>query len=302
MSDAPAGGLTPIEDHAPDWLRALHEGANRAPHPALRANLGGMLTGWREWPAGMDFLDPASPNHAWKGLMTRLYSEAVTRHLGALPSGKVLDLACGSGRFLVPLARAGAEVHGLDATLPSLRAAQRHLGAVSARLLWADVGDLDRLAGVLDPPYDAAFAIELLCYVPDPAAVLAAAHGLLGEGAPLVVSVEAWPGALLSDPAAVEAAGPQVWATHTLHTPGVGWVRAYTREELADLLGDGGFEPVAIEGSHYVLDGPLAALADPGRLDGGAYDRSLLALEARLRDDPAAAHLPRAWLAVARRA
>lgn len=290
-----------IEQHAPDWLVALHEGEAEAPHSALQTNLVGMLEGWREWPLGMDFLNPASSNHAWKGLMSRLYEDAIERILGRFPGGRVLDLACGIGRFAAPLAARGATVHGIDATRPSLRAAAAHLAGTDARLLWADVGELSALVDHLEPPYDAALAIELLCYLPDPAAVLRALHPLLTPGAPVVVSVEAWPGSLITDPSGLSTGDTDALDSHTLHEPGARWVHAYERDELASLLSASGFEVLAIEGSHYVLDGPLGALADPSRLDGGDYDAALLALEDRLREHPSLCALPRAWLAVARR-
>ncbi|MCO4772956.1 MAG: methyltransferase domain-containing protein [Deltaproteobacteria bacterium] len=291
-----------IERHAPDWLVALHEGAGRAPHDGVHTNLSGLLQGWREWPDGMDFLSPDSPNYAWKALMTRMYVRRIEEELGSLPGGKVLDLACGGGRFSALLSEQGAAVHGLDATLPSLEVAQNHLAGRDARLVWGDVGELERLGReVLSPPYDAAFAIELLCYLPDPAAVLRALRGLLVPGAPVVLSVEAWPGALLTDGGDLDAStASEVLRTHTLHEEGGRWVHAFEKRELEDLLRATGFEVLGVHGTHYVFDGPLAAFADPSKLDGGAYDEALLELESTLRSDPSLGALPRAWLAVAK--
>lgn len=286
-----------IEEHAPDWLIDLHAGRGAAPQPALGSNLRGLLEGWRDWPLGMDFLDPASPNFGWKGLMTRVYRARMAEYLPPI-AGRILDLACGGGRFAVPLARDGATVHALDACRPALETTARHLGSVDARLLWADVQDLAALP--LEGPYDAAFAIELLCYLPDPAGVLRALLPQMKPGAPLVLSVEAWPGALLADPETADATGPDALMARTLHQPGTRWVRLYDRADLRGLLERCGWEVVALEGTHYLLDGPLAALADPTRLDGGAYDAGLLDLESSLREDPALGDLARAWLAVAR--
>ena len=289
-----------IEEHAPDWLIDLHAGRGAAPQPAVGSNLRGLLVGWRDWAAGMDFLDPASPNFAWKRLMTRMYTARATELLGELPGdgARVLDLACGGGRFTVPLARAGAGVDAVDACRPALEATARHLGDDDARLLWGDVQDLAGLP--LAGPYDAAFAIELLCYLPNPAGVLSALRGLMKPGAPLVLSVEAWPGALVADPETAAITGPDALMGRTLHEPGTRWVRLYDRDELRRLLERSGWEVVGVEGTHYLLDGPLSALADPSRLDGGAYDEGLLDLESSLRADPAIGGLARAWVAVAR--
>ncbi len=282
-----------VQDHAPSWLRGLHDGESPDVHEQLLHNLGGMLQGWAAWPEAMDFLRPDSPNHGWKALMTRLYRARFDRFLPPAPA-RILDLACGSGRFMAPLTAEGYEVVGVDATRPSLEAAARHVPG--AKLIWGDVCDLQDF---VDQPVDAALAIELLCYLPDPGRVLAALAERMTPGAPLIVSVEAWPGAFLSDPGPPEAV-ERALQRHELVEPGARHVRCYTRQELHDLLVVGGFHPVLIEGSHYVLDGPLGALADPGRLDGAVYDESLLALEAQLRQHPDLGVLPRAWLAVAR--
>lgn len=281
-----------IEDRAPAWLRALHEGVDPGDIPAAaRHNLAGMLDGWRQWPVAMDFLDPASANHRWKGLMTRLYRSRFDPFLP--PTARILDLACGSGRLLAPLETEGHTVTGVDAVRPSLEAAARH--APAARLIWGDLADL---AELVDGPFDAALALELLCYLDDPRGVLRQLHRLLPTGAPLIASVEAWPGAVLADPGDLEAPALQeTLASRTLIEPGVRHVRCYGKDELATLLRETGFEPAVIEGTHYVLDGPLGSLVDPDRLDGAAYDQRVLDLEAALRESDLP---PRAWLAIAR--
>ncbi|HEX5501234.1 MAG TPA: class I SAM-dependent methyltransferase, partial [Thermomicrobiales bacterium] len=49
--------------------------------------------------------------------------------LAAAQGGRVLELACGSGRVLVPLARAGHRVVGLDASPHMLALAREKLAA-----------------------------------------------------------------------------------------------------------------------------------------------------------------------------
>lgn len=53
------------------------------------------------------------------------YSELVTEALG--PGGRVLELACGSGRVTAGLLRAGHHVVGVDVSLPMLRQAARRI-------------------------------------------------------------------------------------------------------------------------------------------------------------------------------
>ncbi len=284
-----------FEDRAASWLRRLHDGERPDVADQLLFNLGGMLQGWARWPDAMDFLSPTSSNHAWKALMTRLYRSRFDPHLPKAPA-RVLDLACGAGRFVVPLLAEGYEVVGIDATRPSVEAAERH--APGARLIW---GDVSEVSSFVEQPFDAALAMELLCYVPDPVRVLFELSEVLEPGAPVVLSVEAWPGAFLTDPGELDKRGlERALQLHVLSEPGVRHVRCYTRDEFEELLVVGGFEPVFVEGTHYVLDGPLRGLVDHEQLGDAAYDESLLAAEARLREDPDLGALPRAWLAVAR--
>src|SRR5829696_3720504 len=49
--------------------------------------------------------------------------------LAAEAGGRVLELACGSGRLLVPLARAGCSVVGVDVSPPMLALARERLAA-----------------------------------------------------------------------------------------------------------------------------------------------------------------------------
>ncbi|MEE2829167.1 MAG: hypothetical protein VX498_08260, partial [Myxococcota bacterium] len=55
------------EWNPPEWLRRLDEGPDE-----VLWNLQGMQRGWEEYPNGMDFLDPGSPNHDWKAFQTQL--------------------------------------------------------------------------------------------------------------------------------------------------------------------------------------------------------------------------------------
>jgi SAM-dependent methyltransferase len=57
------------------------------------------------------------------------YKQLVQRLVG--PCGRILELACGSGRVTIPLARAGHQVVGLDLSGPMLERAEARLGRLS---------------------------------------------------------------------------------------------------------------------------------------------------------------------------
>ncbi len=281
---------------APPWLAALHEGTPADDDP-VAWNLAGLLQGWERWPEGMDFLDPASPNFAWKRLETALYAD-LWGDLFAAPGLDVLDAACGSGRMVVPLAEAGHRVVGVDACRPSLEATARHLEArgLQAELHWADVRAFE------GGPFDRILALELLCYLPDAPAAATHLASLLKPGGTLVMTVEAWPGALLADPTGLEPASlPAALESRVLSQPGERWLRASDRAEVEAILAAAGLEVQSIEGTHYLPDGPLGGVLDLQRLDDEGYTEAILAAERAARQHPAIAALPRAWLAIATR-
>tara|TARA_Y100001968_G_scaffold280936_2_gene277842 strand:- start:465 stop:1394 length:930 start_codon:yes stop_codon:yes gene_type:complete len=303
-----------IDQHfAPPWLRQLPElPAWTHQRPAAPWNLRGMLAAWEDHPRSMDFLEPSSPNFHYKEVQTRLYLGRLKGLIEALPmSSLVLDMGCGIGRTLLPLAERGHRVTGVDACLPSLQAAARHIqtalasGAIleggSPRLFWDDVEQLNCLEG--EDRYQLILALELICYLHDPRTVLEQLAARLEDGGHLVISVEAWPGALLCDPIALDSPEriQRALDDRIIAVEGDRWVRALDASELESILRSVDLDVVGIEGSHFFPDGPLAACLDLERLKDPGYVDAVLELEHRCSTDPQVNQLPRALLAVARK-
>jgi SAM-dependent methyltransferase len=84
--------------------------------------------------------------------------------LAAAEGGNVLEVACGSGRLLVPLARAGHRVVGIDISPPMLAIAQDKLPAdARVRLVAADMRTFDVTQ---DGPFDLAIvAVKSFAYL-----------------------------------------------------------------------------------------------------------------------------------------
>ena len=269
---------------------------------AVAWNLAGLNRGWDEYPDWMDFLAEDSPGRAFKAMQTRLYRDVIGDLLDAPEPIRVLDAACGIGRWAIPLAHAGHTVVGIDACGPSLEAARRHVAGagVGDRVTLRD-GDID--SADLGGPYDLILAMELLCYLPDPAATAARLAPTLAPGGHLVMSVEAWPGALLADPGGLTPAElTEVVRTRTIAVENDRFVRLLAADEVAAILRGAGLDVVRSEGLFRVLDGPLMGCVDPERLSDRAYGDDLLELERTLGNDPDLAPLPRDHLAVGRRA
>ena len=62
----------------------------------------------------------------------------------ALPAGRALELGCGTGRLTIPVARAGAEIVGIDRSEPMLTRARQRLrrSRASALLVRGDIRHL----------------------------------------------------------------------------------------------------------------------------------------------------------------
>jgi SAM-dependent methyltransferase len=110
--------------------------------------------------------------------------------LARAQGGPVLELAAGSGRVLVPLAKAGVEVTGLDISQPMLDIAARRLAAqgLPAELVCASMAEFDlgrRFDLVLIP----ARALQHLVDPADQRRALRCAHAHLNPGGRLVIDL-----------------------------------------------------------------------------------------------------------------
>jgi SAM-dependent methyltransferase len=95
----------------------------------------------------------------WRAVIPQLPTLAEADFLGRVfkenQADHVLDLACGSGRHALELARRGLRVTGVDLSAESIAEAQT-AGAANARFVCADMLDLSR-ATLPDAPYDGAY-------------------------------------------------------------------------------------------------------------------------------------------------
>ena len=296
----PSGLLSPAElapwAHKAFWLtptdprlRALHAGG-RAPTPQLD-NVAGNVAAWEDWPEAMDYLDPESSLHRQKLLERALYEDRWSPHVAA--GARVLDLGCGIGRFSTWLLGRGCEVESVDPDLRCLRALVRHAAALDpargGRLAvhWSTGETLPDLA-----PVDLVVAAEVLCYVEDPARVLANLKRLLKPGGKLLMSVEArWGWALAYDSPAEML--PALLGDGVVHVEGDRWVRTFEEADLRALLADNGWDVRELTPTHYIPSGPFDDAA------GTLSVQEVLAWEARLRAHPVTRAWNRAWLVVA---
>jgi SAM-dependent methyltransferase len=94
-----------------------------------------MAEGWQGW-------DEYAPFYDWENARTvQRRDVAFWQRLARAQEGPVLELGCGTGRITVPVARAGAQVVGIDRSAPMLARARQRLrrARLSARLLRGDI-------------------------------------------------------------------------------------------------------------------------------------------------------------------
>lgn len=117
-----------------------------------------------------------NPNQAlWeKGDFTKIADfmresgEALVKSIGITPPLRALDLACGDGTTAVPLARAGAEVVGIDIARNLVDAGNRRAAEAGLRNLKFQEGDASNLEGVDDHVFDLTVSIFGAMFAPKP--------------------------------------------------------------------------------------------------------------------------------------
>jgi SAM-dependent methyltransferase len=266
-------------------LRPIYDGGS-ATAPEWD-NLVGMTRWWSEHTSWMNFLDPDSPGYHDKRLERQLYLD----HFGQYIQGgnRVLDLGGGIGRFTQWLLEQDCSVELVDPDLRSLRCAVGHAAGGPGRLdvHWTTGAHLPEIE-----PVDVALAVEVLCYVSDPMAVLNNIRRVLRPGGMLLVSVEAQYGWAMSTDVADDTL-EDLLTEGIVHVPRDRWVRTYDEARFRALLQ--GWEIVTFLPTHYVLSGPFELSA------GEEADMDKIRdWEARLRAHPITGPLNRAWTAVVR--
>jgi 2-polyprenyl-6-hydroxyphenyl methylase / 3-demethylubiquinone-9 3-methyltransferase len=102
--------------------------------------------------------------------------------LAGLRGKNVLDVGCGGGILSDSMARAGANVTGIDLSTKALRVAQLHaLEAGTQGVTYREVSAED-MAREAPGAFDVVTCMEMLEHVPDPASVVKACSGLVKPG------------------------------------------------------------------------------------------------------------------------
>jgi 2-polyprenyl-3-methyl-5-hydroxy-6-metoxy-1,4-benzoquinol methylase len=148
---------------------------------------------------------------------------------------RVLDVGCGEGGFAAALARAEAEVVGIDVAAEPLRRARRRHPQLDLRQVQAEGA-----WPLQDASFDAVWAGEVIEHVADTAGWLSELRRVLRSGGELLLSTPdhgrlrmlRW------------ALAPRAFDAH--FNPRADHLRFYTRRTLTELLEDFGFHDVDV--------------------------------------------------------
>lgn len=104
-----------------------------------------------------------------------------------LRGARALDVGCGGGLLSEGLARAGAEVTGIDLAPGVLEVARLHLFESNVQVDYREIS-AEAFAAERSEAFDIVACLEMLEHVPDPAGVIAAGARLLKPGGRMFLS------------------------------------------------------------------------------------------------------------------
>jgi len=164
--------------------------------------------------------------------------------------GCLLDVGCGSGRFLSVMRRAGWRVTGVE---PDPRAAAAARSRYGLAVYAGGLGE----AGFPDKTFDAVVLSHVLEHVADPLALLSACRRLLRPGGRLALSTPN-----------VASRGHRLFGPHWLHLDVPRHLHLFSASCLAALLDRAGFEEFLITTAAKSAASTWlsSAAAQPGRL------------------------------------
>ncbi|MEJ2534731.1 MAG: bifunctional 2-polyprenyl-6-hydroxyphenol methylase/3-demethylubiquinol 3-O-methyltransferase UbiG [Gammaproteobacteria bacterium] len=146
------------------------EGARANIDPAERDKFDRLAASW--WDPRGD----SRPLHELNPARMRFIEERAK-----LDGARVVDVGCGGGILSESLARAGAEVTGLDVSERALAVARLHLYESGLKVDYRE-GTVEDLADEAPGTADVVTCLEMLEHVPDPVSVLSSTARLLRPG------------------------------------------------------------------------------------------------------------------------
>ena len=121
------------------------------------------------------------------GNLMRESGEALARSLKVPSATKVLDLGCGDGTTAVPLAKAGADVTGIDIASNLVAAGTKRAAEAGLTNLKFQEGDACNLDGIKDQTFDLTLSVFGAMFAPKPFDVAAEMVRVTKKGGRIVM-------------------------------------------------------------------------------------------------------------------
>jgi 2-polyprenyl-6-hydroxyphenyl methylase/3-demethylubiquinone-9 3-methyltransferase len=167
----------------------------------------------------------------------------LTAGQGFLKGKKVLDVGCGGGLICEPLARLGAQVHGIDANSNSIEAARVHADAMNLEITY-ELGVLENISET--KKYDLVLALEVVEHVDNPKDFIASCLQKLVPGGLFIISTlnrtyKSYLGAIFLAESVLK------WLPKGAHD----WYKFLKPSEIRSFLNLNGAEVITLSGISY---------------------------------------------------
>jgi 2-polyprenyl-6-hydroxyphenyl methylase / 3-demethylubiquinone-9 3-methyltransferase len=146
------------QHHAPNW------------DPAALRRFGAQADQWWDPRGGVGALHDINP-------LRLAYLESQR----GLNGRRIIDVGCGGGILSEPMARAGAEVIGIDMCPPALAVAEKHAADQGVTITYLQ-RSAEAMAQERAGAFDLVVCMELIEHVPDPASLVRACAALASPG------------------------------------------------------------------------------------------------------------------------
>lgn len=270
-------------------------------HPGM-SNIIAYEREWGIYPSVLDFLDKESENYKLKNFEKQIYLDIIRPFLKKLPKdSSIIDAGGGIGRFAIELAKMGYKVNLVDSSEIALKKALRHFQNENLANFDLHLGNAANLSMFSNNAFDAAFAIELICYSDIPDRVVKELVRVTKKNGLMIISVEGKYGGMLSDSNVSFDKLSTIFRDGLLYIKNHLYVHYYTPESLKRLLKRCGVEVMGIFSSHYITDGIFHKLINIDKLDDKNYREDMLKIEKLCQKDHVLKNLARAWVAVGRK-
>lgn len=270
-----------------------------------RPGMSNIIAYEREWgiyPSVLDFLDKESENYKLKNFEKGIYFDLIFSFLNKIPKGStIIDAGGGIGRFAIELARMGHKIHIVDSSQIALKKALRHFRDENLDNYDLHWGNVTNLSMFPNNNFEAALAIELICYSGNPDKALKELVRVTKKKGLIIISVEGKYGGMLSNYNLSLDKLSTIFQDDLLYIRNHLYVHYYTPASLKKLLEGCGIKVIDIFGSHYVSDGIFHKLINVDKVGDKNYKEGAFKIEKLCQNDPVLKNLARAWVAVGRK-